>query len=156
MCYKCYVYSQEVKKRIKLLEYQFKSQSYIWLQMEQMNYSSWQIYVMRNVYNLMISQKTIRSLVNQVSFHWDSLPWSFKDISQFTRELLTILIHYGSAKFFATFPSDDSIWVEPSIDISYGLLDKESAINYTMTERANLLRSGLLYAMLLFNRILNA
>lgn len=111
--------------------------------------------VMRNKFDE-VSEKAVRALVNQVSFHMENLPGSVKDMSNFKRNLFTILSEYGSPSFFVTLSSADSLWIDSLIDLSNGVLNDDTAKSYTAKERGMLLSENPVAATLSFKRRFNA
>ena len=64
-----------------------------------------------------VPDSILKYLIKQLSIYVDKLPGSVRDMADFRRDLITMMIRRGPPTLCLTLSAPDSAWVEPYMDI---------------------------------------
>lgn len=103
-----------------------------------------------------VPESTLRSILNQISFHVTALPGGIRDMADFRRNIFSMMSEYGAPTFFVTLSAADSIWPSTFIAISNGKLSLDAANRLSPKERAELLAANPVSATIAWRKRIDA
>ena len=102
-----------------------------------------------------VPESTLQVLMKQVSVFVDKLPGSVRDMADFRKDLITMMVRKGPPSFFLTLSAADSVRIETYLDILKGA-SIQDVKNLSSQQRLELLSSNPVLATMSFKNRLDS